>query len=577
MKKNKRLEQYKKQFWNLTDKLSNYFVNIDSYGERLEIFKTTWIPAIEQIRGSFIKELCTDRKFRRDTFAYLTEAEDYMLWFNALLSSPDQRKFGGSEKDIPFILYPYQVVILGLSDHFSLALLKSRDIGASQVFSGKASFKLSIAKKYECLYLSERRDKVDVSGDRTQTLMGRVRRFLESTKIINTSKFYIDKFLHLWRDKECKIDGAAMTATTANSSRYMEIVGDEFGLIRFSESFLEEVTYATDRLFVFGTLKSGRDAGFRTVLKKGIVVDHNKIYQRFYSELIKGKKSYKQIWKEIAKEVEEEYQIPKKGFIKLRINFMDHPLKKGKCDYVELESNALLNNPTAIALQLYADENAGSTNRSLELADTVIHFNKDNFLAKKAKDPASWHLFEIGGGFDPGGHKAAFYIPVLTDSFGFSYVLPPEQFKTGVMKKWMLELALKYGQSTGKRVNITADSAILQYAKEGALWSSVIRKKEVAKWLSFTAVSNRNIEDMVTAVNGILHQRRVHPVSGELMPLITFAEANRDWVMGYELGGKYTSDTLQKAWSHPHDAFIYWCFNYYKDVLDMDSYYFGGA
>lgn len=575
--KNKRLNAYIKKFWSLTLELDSYFVNIPSYEDRLEIYRDTWLPALNKIRGSFYREFCQDSEFKKDFLTYLTTTQDYITWFNSLLSSPDQRKFGEVGEDIPFILYPYQVVILGLSDHFNLALLKSRDIGASQTFSGKGSFHLSVAQKWESLYLSEKQDKVDISGDRTQTLMGRLRRFLESTKIINLKKFYIDKFLHLWRDKQCKVDGASMTPTATNSARYREIVCDEFGLIRFSGVFLSEAMAATDRIFVFGTLKSGQDAGFRNVLKKATVVDHRKIFARFYTELVQGKKASNQIWKEIAQEIKEEYNLPKKGFIKLKINFQDHPLKKGDCDYLEMESNALLNNPTAIALQLWADENAGSTERSLELADPFIHFNHASNFAKNIVDVSKWHMIEIGGGFDPGGHKAAFYVPVLTDPFGFSYVLPPEQFKSGSMKQWMVKIADKFGRQSGKKVNITADNAILQYAKEGALWSSVIRKKEIEKHLSFRAVSNRNIEDMVTAVNGVLHQRKVHPVTGELLPLITFAEENREWVMGYELGGKYGSDKLQKGWSHPHDAFIYWCFNYYKDVLDMDTYYFGGA
>lgn len=572
-----KLNDYIKKFWELTYLIDDWFIDIPVYEDRLKLFQEEWIPMIENLRGGFFYELCTNNFFREEFLIYMTNSFDYVLWFNAFLSASDQRKYGGEIDEIPFILYPFQAVLLGLSDHFSIALLKSRDIGASMTFSGKDSMRLAFSKKYEALFLSEKQDKVDIVGDRTQTLMGRTRKFLEISKLVNLKKFHTDKHLHLWRDTGCKVDGASMTSTTTNSTRYEEIRTDEFGLIKCGESFLEETAASTDRLIVFGTLKRGSDSGFRKALKSATVVDHKKLWKELYKRFTENKENFKEAWKGMAPIVKEEYKIPKKGFIKLKINFTDHPLKKGESDYLEMESNALLNDKTAIALQVWADENAGSTDRALEAADPYVHFAKDNVIYRNYADKDKWNLHTIHGGFDPGGHRHAYFLPVLTDSFGFSYVMPPEVFKGGTMINWMTKMAKEYGEKYGKKIVVTADQAITSYANEGALWSQVVRDRYVEAYMRFNAVSNRNMSDMTTAVNGILGLRKEHPITGEVLPLIIFDEANRDWVMGYELDGKYTGDAEMKLMSHPYDAFIYWCFNYYKDVLDLDMYYFGGV
>jgi len=568
---NKTLDLYRKKLYQLTMNLDDYFLKEYSYRNRLLMYQKTWIPAIKAIKKSMLISIKTDPVFREALVKYLETDIDVLLWFNGFLSSPDQRKFGSKAGDIDYIIYPFQVVIAEISKRKTVLIKKSRDMGLSVLFSGLDAGRVAFEKKFESLFLSEKRDKVDLVGDKTQSLMGKIRRFIEESKIIDITKYEANKLLHLWRDEKARIDGSSMKASAANGYRYDNIRLDEAGLIKNLGELINEMMMSAGNVAMFGTLKIGTDDDFRERLLSTYIIDWEAMWSDFRGQYLDSPLSYTEMWDNIV--AKHTSSISEEKPVRVDITYRDHPFKKGNCDYFNIESDKLFNNPTAIALQLSADINAGSVDRSLSELHPDFHFQHKTTFATVISNRSNWHKFKLTGGFDMGGHNGTAFVPVLIDNWGFSYVLPTEYFKTGSMEDWLLKLEGIYGIGN-QVVEVYADQAINQYSAEGGLWSQAIRSKKLKGVFKFIPVSNRNMVDMRMLVNSVLCVKLTHRKTEEELPYISLAEENRAWAMSYEPEGKYSSSKTQKDLSHAHDAFIYFAYNYYIKILDFDQFYF---
>jgi len=573
---NDSLDQYRDLFYDLSINLDHYFEQVYHYNDRLSLYEVVWMPIVSQLRNSFVSALKNDEEMRHTFYEAMRDDLDIMMWFNGFLGGPDQRKFGNRIDRVDFIAYSYQVVIGEFSKRHSTLVKKCRDMGLSVMFCGIDSGMVYFARRLETLLMSEKQDKVDVVGDRTQTLLGKIRDFLENSKLVNLKNFHTNKHLHLWRDIYCKIDGTAMKATTANGYRYHFIRCDEIGLIKDSENLINEMTMSGGKVAMYGTLKLGDDTGFRNALLKAWNVDVQEAWSMFL-ELRDSALTNEEIWDHICYELTTARGMTEGTSVRLDVNFKDHPLKRGNCDYFDIESAKLFHNPTAIALQLLADLDAGALDRSLQQLHPVDHFNHSSKFSQYMANPSNWYAVKFTGGFDAGGHKGTAYVPVVIDKYGFSYVLPAEYFKSGNMQSWLLKLKQKYYHKANQQIDIYSDQAIQQYEKEGSLWTAAVRHPMFETAFNFKPVPNRAPADQVDVVNSVLCVRKKHPVTNEMLPLINFHIDNKSWGMGYKPRGKYTNDKNQIKYSHPHDAFVYWCFNEYKHRLVFDKFYFKGV
>ena len=122
------------KFHKLTIILEDAFIDIPSYFDRLQKFKNLSTD-LEKLKIAFKLQFAKDKKLRKEYRKYMQDNLDFVFFTNALVSTPDMRKFDSENKYMPFTVYIYQVLIWEFSQHFGITLPKSRDIGASYTFN----------------------------------------------------------------------------------------------------------------------------------------------------------------------------------------------------------------------------------------------------------------------------------------------------------------------------------------------------------------------------------------------------------------------------------------------------------
>jgi len=189
-----KIERFIKIFHKLTLKLDDLYIKEYYYSERLRKFLIL-SDLLKKLKMSFKIEYVKDKELRDEYDKYMKENQDFVLFANALVATPDERKFTKQKEYIPFIAYVYQVLIWEFSQHFGITLPKSRDIGASYTLNIGAAMAMCTGGEITALYVSKTENDVDRVGDRLDTNMGRVRQVIESTTIYDLNKFVVSEYL----------------------------------------------------------------------------------------------------------------------------------------------------------------------------------------------------------------------------------------------------------------------------------------------------------------------------------------------------------------------------------------------
>ena len=541
----RRLDFYIKYFHKLTFEIEKEFADIYKYEERLKYFKEVFQPKVLKLRKKFWLEFSKNKKLKKAYHKYMKETHDYIFFVNSGVSAPDQRKFDGGGF-IPFTAYWYQVVIWELYNNFTIGYWKSRDIGLSFAINSGETMELVLDGGSEVFYLSRVQDDVDKSRDRTNSNMGRVRQIAESHPLYTLDDFYQNVFLTLYSSKKTGILGFSTSANPGRSKRARRALVDESGAVRNLDAIKQSILMSAKNVTFAGTLLAGKDAGFRKVIKEGYRINPREIWEDFSKKYKNFGNDYRRAWDLVIKNLKK--KIPQGKAISFTNTYEDHPLKAGNCDYLEIEKNRLLNDEVMISLELLADLNAGSPDRSF------YSLTKEHHDKIEVTDFSGYNVIM---GFDPGSHGTAAMVPIIIDHYGFYYILPAEIFHKGSMIEWIDKLIMKYG-----RFVIYAEESVKAYSKAGAGWLSVLRARDIKTII----VSNRHPEDQLLVVNEIF-RRKILDENGNEKYKVIMAKENEWWSMSYISGMKY-EDIEQRKMSHSAEAMIAPIFEMNKDVLD---------
>jgi len=551
-----------------TFEIDTFFEKFYEYEKRLKIFEKFWIPKVKNLRKFFYEKYLSDHFFRNAFFDYMEKELDFLFYVNILVSAPDQRKFDSDTLGyIPFTAYPYQVVDWELSRIYSLAMWKSRDMGASFTLDSGYAMNLTFLQNFEAIFLSRVEKDVDMAGDRTQTNMGRIRQIIESTNIFTIENFKKDTVLTLQKTDKVKIVGESSSRHAARQKRTQEAWLDEAGANPNLKGIKQSITSSAKRVHYTGTLEPSTDGPFRDIIKEAIFIDWRAVYDEFKRNILENRFGYRDSWKKAIKNVVKPQigENRKGAVITMLHKYTDHPLKKGNSDFRTIECNRLYNDPVIIAHELDADLNAGSPDRSL------YGLQNEHFISKRDWDilveSEDFKYMKLYAGFDPGGHGNAAMVISLVDKFGFCYTFPEIRFEKGNAELWIEGIINNYCKKYNKTMTIFADEAINQYKDEGWLWNSFIYKGFYSHWLNIIPVNNGKISSRLFVANKVLQDRvKNHPLfEGENLPKIYLHEDNRVWGMKFIANGKYSDDKEQKRISHPAEAWVYFLSSLYED------------
>lgn len=539
---NKKLELYINIFHKLTFKIGGFFKDLNKYNDRLELFEKEWIPIVKQARLSFLKDFVADEEFRDAYINYMDKEQDFILYVNANLSAPDQRKFSDMVDDVPFVVYWYQVVIWELYKKFSIAYYKSRDMGLSFGLLSGESMMLAHSKKSEAILMSRTEKEVDKTGDRTQTTMGRIRSIIENSAIYTLENFKDDKYLSLYKDDRVGVFGSATSQNAGSGNRVQRGFVDEAGKNPKLMELRQSLSMTAKVLTYAGTLKAGTDAGLRDSIKNSIEIDPLEVWKDFKEQYKKGI-SYKKSWSIVTEKLAEKIGGYKP--ITFKNTYRDHPLKKGDCDYREIECARLFYDPIAIAHELDADFNAPSPDRSLYNA------SKENIKSHDFFNEIDTSGLEWVVGFDPGTINTACIVPMLTDYANRLYVFPAEYMTAGTANSFIEQMAFKY-----KNMTLYPEESVKAYSNIGSGWWTLLKTYSEKFNFNLQISKNRNIDGMLLITNFCLNEKEYNPITNKIEKKILIHEKNEEWLFNYKAGLKRSGDAKQKEWSHAADAFI---------------------
>jgi len=547
---NTKLNRYLQRWHDLTFQYETVFQNIDRYHERIRYFEDVLIPKIRSYRNSFKNQMRSDQQMRHDFDRYMADQKDYMVWTNFLMSSPNQKdhrylKQKTGNKNVPFIAKGYQMLMYEFSKRWSVANLKSRYLGVSYGFYNGFTMDTIYDEDFEFMAMSENENKVDKTGDWSQTHKGRMKSLIRNTGMFDLDKFYNTAFLTLNPyDTGAGFTGSSTTSTATNQKRMHTIWVDEAGLIRVLMDLKDEIEQSDDFTVYTGTLKAGSDTGFRFILKDAIEVNYRAAWKR-YKELSRDDLTYREVINKVIDEFTD--GIPLGKTIKFKLNWRDDPIKNGKSDYHEIACNECHNDPVAIATQVEADENAPSPDRTLYNA-TKANIKPAEFFEDLLKNTDGLHWV---GGFDPGTLNTTVFVPILRDYQGRLYVMPAVYMTEGDMISFTQKMAMMAPGMT-----LYPEESVKAYSNIGSGWWTTLNKYSRIMNFKVEISKNRDLEGIALVNNVCLSDNEYNPITGENERRILIHEDNEEWLMNYQQGMKRSGDTDQKKWSHAAEAMM---------------------
>lgn len=539
-------KQYLKVLHKLTLKIEDCFQDVYHYYDRLKKYNDLSIE-LSELKRCFKLDFAKNEKLRIEYRKYMDKNLDFVLFTNALVSTPDMRKFDSQNKYMPFILYVYQILIWEFSRHFGITMAKSRDIGASYTFDIGAAMCLCVCDTLSALFMSKTENDVDITGDKLQTNMGRVRQVIESTTIYDLNKFQTNKYLNLFANEKCGIKGSSTTATAGTGGRFQYAMIDESGVIKNLTQILRSITYSVTRTHVFGTYKSGSDSGLRAAIKDAHKIDIDKYIEMYKELIVENDFDYRKTIDFIIADLKKE--VPEGKNITFKITYKHHPLKKGKCDYHQIECNRLFNDPVAIALELEADESFGSPDR------TFYNCQSNMFLSDKDFKIATEGSKRMFFGVDPGSIRSACICPIIETSEGI-FIDKTELMTIADYNSFLEKMRQKYNPEV-----VYVEKSAFAYSKSGYGWFVFLQKH----FRDVVTVDNQHIDTQLLIVNAVF--------AGNSGKKVYLHEDNKWWAMSYISGAKYT-DVEQKKMSHHAEAFICAIYQENSELLNDTGIYY---
>lgn len=159
----------------------------------------------------------------------------------------------------PFIAYPYHIQYWDdINNYPKTITIKSRTMGYTWFKAFTKVFRMIYDDDYKSIITSRVIDDVDISGDTSQSIMGRVRYILQALPQNYTPK--TDKYLLIVLG-ENQIMGTSSDPDAARGKRCTELDIEEAGVVDSFEQLMASVTSVTTEMRIGGTVK-GTANGF---------------------------------------------------------------------------------------------------------------------------------------------------------------------------------------------------------------------------------------------------------------------------------------------------------------------------
>ena len=247
-----------KFFTELTWQLN--FMSIEDYDVRLQyynhIINQVVLPMREQLIKIFMSDLPYYRMIASNIMTHIKENDDFLCWVN--MFGWTYNPIHTSAKETPMILFPFQYQFWKITRKYpKTIIIKSRTMGYTWVKAFMKVFRCLYDEDYKSLITSRVEDDIDITKDRHQTIMGRIRFILER---LPYHVEYEDKKLHIIIGENA-IMGASSSSDALRSKRATEVDVEEAGAIEDFTSLMASATSVANELRLGGTVK-GTENGF---------------------------------------------------------------------------------------------------------------------------------------------------------------------------------------------------------------------------------------------------------------------------------------------------------------------------
>lgn len=236
------------------------FSSIEDYDVRLQyynhIINQVVLPMREQLIKIFMSDLPYYRIVTSTIMDHIKENDDFLCWVN--MFGWTYNPIHTSAKETPMILFPFQYEFWKIIRKYpKTIIIKSRTMGYTWVKAFMKVFRCLYDDDYKSLITSRVEDDIDITKDRHQTIMGRVRFILER---LPYHVEYEDKKLHIIIGENA-IMGASSSSDALRSKRATEVDVEEAGAIEDFTSLMASATSVANELRLGGTVK-GTENGF---------------------------------------------------------------------------------------------------------------------------------------------------------------------------------------------------------------------------------------------------------------------------------------------------------------------------
>lgn len=236
------------------------FISVESYEVRLQYYNyivhKVVLPMREQLIKIFMSDLPYYKLVTNNIMNHIVAENDFLCWVN--MFGWTYNPIHTSAKETPMILFPYQYEFWKLIKKYpKTIIIKSRTMGYTWVKAFMKVFRALYEQDYKSIITSRVEDDIDITKDRHQSIMGRIRFILER---LPYHVDYEDKKLHIIIG-ENSIMGVSSASDALRSKRSTEVDVEEAGVIEDFTSLMASATSVANELRLGGTVK-GTENGF---------------------------------------------------------------------------------------------------------------------------------------------------------------------------------------------------------------------------------------------------------------------------------------------------------------------------
>lgn len=236
------------------------FMSVENYEVRLQyynhIIHRVVLPMREQLIKIFMSDLPYYKLVSNNIMKHIIDENDFLCWVN--MFGWTYNPIHTSAKETPMILFPYQYEFWKLIKKYpKTIIIKSRTMGYTWVKAFMKVFRCLYEQDYKSIITSRVEDDIDITKDRHQSIMGRIRFILER---LPYHVDYEDKKLHIIIG-ENSIMGVSSASDALRSKRSTEVDVEEAGVIEDFTSLMASATSVANELRLGGTVK-GTENGF---------------------------------------------------------------------------------------------------------------------------------------------------------------------------------------------------------------------------------------------------------------------------------------------------------------------------